>query len=322
MPRSQIKFHDLSHVEQTFQDAVLGGFSRRAKAIPCQFLYDAAGSALFDEICRLPEYYLTRAELGILEANASLIAEKIGPGAQIIELGSGSSIKVKRLLHSLAEPNGYVPVDVSREHLLKAAGDLARNHPDIAVTAVCADYTTASWLPALGGLPYRRRVAFFAGSSIGNFEPDAAITLLKHIRRLVGRGGDLLIGVDLKKDAIALNAAYNDSAGVTAAFNLNLLNRINRELAGDFELDRFCHEAFYNEELGRIEIYIRSLADQLVNIAGRGFRLLAGERIHTEYSHKYSIQGFRALARSAGFGFLTTMVDDCGLFSVHHLRAT
>ena len=322
MAQPKVKFHDLAPVEQSFSDAVLEGFRGSAKYIPCQYLYDAVGSALFDEICLLPEYYLTRAEIEILQANAGLIAEYVGPGIQLIELGSGSSQKVGVLLDRLIDPKGYVPVDVSGEHLRRAAQDLARSHPNIPVTAICADYTGTSWLSALNDLPYTRRVAFFPGSSIGNFEPAAAIDLMRHIRELLGPGGDLIIGIDLKKDTAILNAAYNDNAGVTAAFNLNLLERINRELGGDFNRSRFSHNAAYNEDRGRVEIYIQSLADQLVHISGRGFQLRAREHIHTEYSYKYTVQEFHAAARKAGFKSEETLMDRDEYFSVHCLRAT
>lgn len=321
MQRLHVKFHDLSPVERGFEEAVLDGFTRHVKAIPCQYLYDAVGSALFDKICLTPEYYPTRTEIGILGSNADYIAEQMGPGVQIIELGSGASLKVRRLLERLSEPKGYVPVDVSREHLMRAAEDLCRSHPNIPVTAVCADYTSSSWLSALDGLPYTKRVAFFPGSSIGNFEPYESIQLMRHIGSLVGRGGDFLVGVDLKKDTSVLNAAYNDVAGVTAAFNLNLLERINRELGGDFDLRRFRHDATYSEDYGRIEIYIRSLIDQFVHISGRRFRLAAGERIHTEYSYKYTVPEFQALAHTAGFSSTRTWMDDDKYFSVHYLRA-
>ncbi len=321
MRRLQVKFHDFSPVERGFEEAVLDGFKGHAKAIPCQYLYDVAGSALFDKICLTPEYYPTRTEVDILESNADFIAEQMGPGVQIIELGSGASLKVRRLLKRLSEPKGYVPVDVSREHLMHAAEDFSHSHPNIPVTAICADYTSSSWLSALDGLPYTKRVAFFPGSSIGNFEPIDAIQLMRHVRGLVGRGGDFLIGVDLKKDTSVLGAAYNDSTGVTAAFNLNLLERMNRELSGDFDLRRFRHEAIYNEDRGRIEIYIQSLISQLVHIAGRGFRLAAGERIHTEYSYKYTVPEFQALANTAGFSSTRTWTDSDKYFSVHYLRA-
>ena len=315
-----VPFHDLAPQEESFEAAVLAGFARQQKSIPCRFLYDERGSQLFDEICRLPEYYPTRTELGILEAAAPAVAARMGPGIQLIELGSGSSHKIRLLLDLLEDVRGYVPVDISAEHLRRAAEAVARDHPAIPVTAICADYTADFDLPAALQDGFRKRVAFFPGSTIGNLLPEEALALLRSCARLVGLGGDMLVGVDLKKATPILNAAYNDAQGVTAAFNLNLLTRINRELRGDFEPGRFRHLAFYNEAEGRIEIYIESLADQLVHIAGRGFRLSAGERIHTEHSYKYDIDGFRGLARRAGWTSLDCWCDAERLFSVHYLR--
>jgi L-histidine N-alpha-methyltransferase len=315
-----VRFHDLGHDEEHFEEAILAGFRRPHKTIPCRFLYDERGSLLFDEICRLPEYYPTRTECGILEAAAPRIAELMGPGVQLIELGSGSSRKIRLLLDLLTEISGYVPVDISSEHLRRAAEAVALDHPAIPVTAICADYTRDFALPDALQHGFRKRVAFFPGSTIGNLVPDEALDLLRGCGRLVGPGGDMLVGVDLKKPTPILNAAYNDAQGVTAAFNLNLLTRINRELGADFDLGRFAHVGFYDEVEGRIEIYIESLVDQLVHIAGHGFRLTEGERIHTEYSYKYAIGEFRALARRAGWQPLDCWTDAENLFSVHYLR--
>lgn len=317
----QFNFVDLEPAPQSFKDAALDGFRKNPKALPCQYLYDEAGSALFDKICMLPEYYLTRVETGILQENAHAIADHIGAKAQIIELGSGSNRKVRVLLDNLVAPAGYVPVDVSREHLHRASKDLAARHPHIPVTAICADYNAASWLRDVDFPRRAKRVAFFPGSSIGNYEPPAAKALLRHIRSIVGQGGGLLIGVDLKKRGDILNAAYNDSAGVTALFSLNLLDRINRELGGDFIKSRFRHLAYYNEDPGRMEIYIESRVDQVVHVAGREFGLRAAERIHTEYSYKYTVAEFHKLAQGAGFGVIETLTDSENLFSVHYLRA-
>ncbi len=320
MAQPLVQFHDLAPREESFEAAVLAGFRSRSKAIPPRFLYDEAGSALFDRICRLPEYYPTRTEIGILEAAAPAIAARMGPGVQLIELGSGSSHKIRLLLDLLDHPAGYVPVDISGEHLRRAAEAVARDHPAIPVTAICADYTDHFELPEALQDGYAKRVAFFPGSTIGNLLPDEAAALLRNCARLVGRGGDMLIGVDLKKDKAVLDAAYDDAEGVTAAFNLNLLTRINRELGGDFDLGRFAHVAFYNPAESRIEIYIESKVDQLVHIAGHGFRLAEGERIHTEYSYKYGIDDFHALARRTGWTPLDHWVDSERLFSVHYLR--
>jgi dimethylhistidine N-methyltransferase len=314
-----IAFYDLAPGEESFRDAVFAGLSRANKRIPCKFFYDARGSALFEEICRLPEYYLTRTEIAILEDSSADIAAHMGPHCRLIEFGSGASHKVRILLQALDRPAAYVPVDISREHLRDAAIGLAEDFPSVPVIAVCADYTRPFRLPPLPGAG-GKRVGFFPGSTIGNFEPDAAVAFLGNYARILGSGGEMLIGVDLKKDVEILEAAYNDRAGVTAAFNLNLLERINRELDGDLDLDGFEHVAFYNETAGRVEIYIRSLADQPARIAGTRFDFAADELIHTEYSYKYSVGEFRELAAEAGFRPVDTWTDPAELFSVHYFR--
>ncbi|HZT90177.1 MAG TPA: L-histidine N(alpha)-methyltransferase [Stellaceae bacterium] len=312
-------FHDLAPDVQSFRSAVLEGLSRDPPAIPCKFFYDERGSALFEEICRLPEYYPTRTEIAILEDNADEIAAQMGRHCRLIELGSGASRKVRILLQALDRPGAYVAVDISREHLRQAAAALAADFPGLPVVAVCADYTRRFALPALPG-PSGKRVGFFPGSTIGNFEPGAVVAFLRNCARILGPGGEMLIGVDLKKDTDTLEAAYNDRAGVTSAFNLNLLERINRELDGDIDLDRFEHYAFYNEAEGRIEIYVKSLANQQARIAGRRFRFAKDQLIHTEYSYKYTIPEFRDLAATAGFHAVDTWTDRADLFSVHYFR--
>jgi L-histidine Nalpha-methyltransferase len=316
---ARFAFHDLAPSEENFRDAVLYGLSRPRKAIPCKFFYDERGSALFEEICRLPEYYPTRTEIAILEENADEIAAQMGAYSRIIEFGSGASYKARILLQALDRPVAYVAVDISREHLREAAAGLAEDFPDVAVVAACADYTGPFSMPSLPG-PVGKRVGFFPGSTIGNFEPDAAVRFLANCAHILGPGGEMLIGVDLKKDARILDAAYNDRAGVTAAFNLNLFERINRELDGDLDLDLFEHFAFYSESHGRVEIYIRSLTNQHAIISGRRFRFAAGELIHTEYSYKYSVGEFRDLAAHAGFRPVDTWTDPAELFSVHYFR--
>jgi L-histidine Nalpha-methyltransferase len=316
---TRFSFHDLAPGEESFRDAVLKGLGRTPKSIPCKFFYDARGSALFESICRLPEYYPTRTEISILEENAAEIAAQIGPHGRLIEFGSGASTKARILLRALDRPAAYVPVDISREHLRDAAISLAEDFPSLAVVAVCADYTRRFPLPPLPG-PSGKRVGFFPGSTIGNFEPEAAVGFLANYARILEPGGEMLIGVDLKKDPEILDAAYNDRAGVTAEFNLNLLVRINRELDGDLDIDRFEHVAFYNEVEGRIEIYIRSLANQEAWIADTHIHFGVGELIHTEYSYKYSVPEFRALAARAGFRPVDTWTDPAALFSVHYFR--
>jgi dimethylhistidine N-methyltransferase len=312
-------FHDLAPTEENFRDQVFTGLSREPKTLPCKFFYDARGSELFEEICKVPEYYLTRTEIAILEQYAGDIAGRIGPHCRLIELGSGASIKVRILLRALHLPAAYMPVDISREHLREAAAQLAADFPQVPVVAVCADYTRSFPLPPLPGPP-GKRVGFFPGSTIGNFEPDGVVRFLRHCGELLGPAGEMLIGVDLKKDPDVLNAAYNDRAGANAAFNLNLLERINRELDADIAVERFAHLAFYNAEAGRMELYLTSLADQTVTIAGRRFEFAAGERIHTENSYKYAIDEFRSLALRADFATAHTWTDHENLFSVHHLR--
>jgi L-histidine Nalpha-methyltransferase len=316
---ARFAFHDLAPGEESFRDAVLGGFRCARKRIPCKFFYDARGSALFEAICRLPEYYLTRTEIAILEDNSADIAAHMGPTCRLIEFGSGASQKVRILLEALDRPAAYVPVDISREHLRDAAASVAEDFPSVPVIAVCADYTRPFLLPPLPGAG-GKRVGFFPGSTIGNFEPDAAVAFLANYASILGPRGEMLIGVDLKKDPEILDAAYNDRAGVTAAFNLNLLERVNRELDADLDIDRFEHVAFYNEAEGRVEIYIRSLVAQEARIAGAGFHFAEDELIHTEYSYKYSVPEFRALAARAGFRPVDTWTDPAELFSVHYFR--
>jgi L-histidine Nalpha-methyltransferase len=311
-------FHDLAPGEESFRDAVLAGLARAPKRIPCKFFYDARGSALFEEICRLPEYYLTRTETEILEENSADIAAQMGPQCRLIEFGSGASQKVRILLQALDRPAAYIPVDISRDHLRDAATGLAEDFPTIPVIAVCADYTRPFKLPPLPGTG--KRVGFFPGSTIGNFEPEAAVAFLANYAQILGPGGEMLIGVDLKKETDILDAAYNDRAGVTAAFNLNLLERVNRELDSNLDIDQFEHAAFYNSAEGRVEIYIRSLADQVAMVAGTRLRFRKDELIHTEYSYKYAVEEFRKLAARAGFRPVDTWTDPAELFSVHYFR--
>jgi L-histidine Nalpha-methyltransferase len=312
-------FHDLAPGEENFRATVLTGLAGEPKSLPCKLFYDARGSALFEAITRVPEYYLTRTEIAILEQYAGEIAARIGPYARLVELGSGASRKVRILLEALAAPAAYVPVDISGEHLREAAAQLAADFPSLPIVAVCADYTRPFQLPPLPG-PAGKRVGFFPGSTIGNFEPDAVVRFLRNCAELLAPHGEMLIGVDLKKDPRILNAAYNDKAGANAAFNLNLIGRVNRELDGDLAIERFAHVAFYNADKGRIELYIKSLVDQRATIAGRHFHFAAGELIHTENSYKYAIEEFQALAARAGFAAVHTWTDRNRLFSVHYFR--
>ena len=301
--------------DDVFLADVLDGLSRPRKSLPCKYFYDSEGSALFDSICTLDEYYPTRTETALLHDRAGEIAALAGQGATLVELGSGSSVKVRILLDALDAPAMYVPVDISRDHLIAAAARLAGDYPSITVVPVAADYVRGFALPR--GVAPERTMAFFPGSTIGNFRPAEALGFLRGLGQRLGKGARLLIGVDLRKDPAVLEAAYNDARGVTAAFNLNLLARINRELGGGFDLDRFAHRALYDPVRGRIEMHLESLADQTVGIAGHAIRFAKGETIHTENSYKYSVRGFRRLGARAGWRAEQSWTDGGGLFSLH-----
>ena len=303
---------------EEFRTAVLAGLQGRPRAIPAKFLYDARGSELFDAICELPEYYLTRTEADILRRCAGDIAAMAGPGCALVEFGSGSSVKSRLLIEAMRELVAYVPIDISRQHLDATAARLRRDYPGLNVEPVCADNMSLAQLPE--GVGAARRIGFFPGSTIGNLEPADATAFLRRARRLLGDGGAMVVGVDLKKDPRRLHDAYNDSAGVTAQFTLNLLRRMNRELDANFDLSAFAHEAFYNPVEGRIEIYFRSLRPQNVTVAGRTFSFREGERVHTEYSYKYDDAGIDMLARSAGFTIARTWTDPVRLFAVVYLE--
>jgi L-histidine Nalpha-methyltransferase len=297
---------------------VLRGLRRRPKRLPCKYFYDAEGSRLFEEICELDEYYLTRCELQLLRRHAGEMAELAGPRAVLIEYGSGSGLKTRLLLDRLRDPAAYVPVDISGEHLRRSAERLARRYPGLAVLPVAADFTRPFDLPPLPPGAGRRTV-FFSGSTIGNFRPAEAARLLAGMARLCGPDGGLLIAADRKKDRAVLEAAYNDRRGVTAAFNLNLLARINRELGADFALDRFRHRAFYDAARGRIEMHLVSLADQTVQIGGSAVAFARGETIRTEYSYKYDPQDFASLAARAGLRVDREWTDEKGWFGAWRL---
>jgi len=309
---------DFEPAAQTFYDDVVAGLSRPERSLPCKYFYDERGSKLFEQICQLDEYYLTRTELSIMRRHAGQMAEQIGRGVMLVEYGSGSSIKTRILLDHLADPVAYVPVDISRDHLQQSADDLHRHYPDLEVLPVCADFTEDFELPVSRREPTHDAV-YFPGSTIGNFQPQAAQAMLRRIVRLCGCGGGLLIGIDLQKDARTLEAAYDDSQGVTAQFNLNLLRRINRELDGDIRVQDFRHLARYNEALGRIEIYLVSRCDQTIRIGDHAFDLAEGETIHTENSHKYTIDGFADLAAAAGLTLRRHWTDPQDRFAVLHL---
>ena len=314
---------NFSDYEPTLADDqrdILVGLSAAEKRLAPKYFYDRRGSQLFDRICELPEYYPTRTELAIMRSHAPSIADAVGDQACLIEFGSGSSVKIRVLLKTLRNLSAYVPVDISREHLLAAATGLARDFPDIEILPVCADFTQPFDVPDTQR-PVARRVAWFPGSTIGNFERDEALALLEVMRGEVGTDGGLLIGVDLQKDRDTLERAYNDAAGVTAEFNLNLLRRLNRELGASFDLESFGHDAIYNEAHGRIEMYLISQHAQQVRIGETTLSFTEGERILTEYSHKFTPDGFAALAARAGFRRDHLWCDPQRLFSVQYLVA-
>lgn len=309
---------DLHPPADSFSEAVVQGLRQADKTLPCEYLYDERGSQLFDEICEQEEYYVTRAELEIMRRYSAEMASQIGPEVMLVEFGSGSSIKTQLLLDELTRPVAYVPVDISREHLRRTADRLAARYQQMEVLPVCADFTTRFHLPEASRRPSHVAV-YFPGSTIGNFTKIAAREVLSSIARLCGPGGGLLIGIDLQKDVAVLEAAYNDAAGVTAEFSRNLLKRINRELDASIQVERFEHEAVYNQKAGRIEISLVSQCAQDAAVEGHVFHFAAGERIRTEYSHKYTVEGFAELAGESGFGLHRHWTDEQNRFAVLHL---
>jgi dimethylhistidine N-methyltransferase len=314
------EYVDLEPTSSSFLNDVIVGLSADRRALPPKYFYDARGSQLFDAICGLPEYYPTRTELAMMRASSAEIARKIGPGSAIVEYGSGSGQKTRLLIEAVA-PVAYVAIDISSEQLQSAIATLSAEFTHVKMAAVCADYTQPVPLDALEALSLARRVIYFPGSTIGNFTTREAQQFLVNARTVAHSGGTMLVGVDLKKDPRLLHAAYNDAQGVTAAFNLNMLVRINRELGANFDVSSFQHYAYYNEAKGRIEMHLVSTRAQQVTISGNVFRFGAGEKIHTENSYKYSVAEFQALAREAGFKPEHCWVDDDSLFSVHYLIA-
>lgn len=317
---SDIVLHDLHPAPADLKGEVLEGLGGDVKTLPCKYFYDDLGSHLFDQICDLDEYYLTRTEISILQDHADEMGHRIGPGALLIELGSGSSTKTPIVLGALKDPVGYVPVDISREHLLAASHRIRDAFPSLAVRPVCADFTAPFTLP--DGTPEGApRYVFFPGSTMGNFGPAARQALLEQVVALCGeQGGGLLIGIDLIKDRHRLEAAYNDAEGVTAEFNLNLLDRINQELDADFDRSRFRHEAIFNDGESRIEMHLVSEADQVASIGGTEFAFRKGETICTEHSYKFSVDGFREQASSVGLRLDGIWTDPQELFAVMLLK--
>lgn len=307
---------DLAPALASVRQAVLDGLAADPKRLPPWLFYDAEGSRLFERICEQPEYYPTRTELAILRDNAAAIAAALGPGCRLVELGAGSHRKARALLRTLNHPDGYVAIDISGEQLRASVAALAREFPALPVTGIVADYAAEGDLPIEG----QRLVGFFPGSTVGNMDPDEAEAFLRGwADRLAG--GGMLVGVDLVKDSSVLEAAYNDAAGVTAAFNRNMLAHVNAALGCDFDPARFRHRAFFDPGLGRVEMHLVSTIGQAVQVCGRRFALAAGESIHTENSWKYTLEGFQQLATRAGFKARAAWTDDQGWFSVHWLEA-
>ncbi|MGH6768634.1 MAG: L-histidine N(alpha)-methyltransferase [Xanthobacteraceae bacterium] len=312
--------HDASADESAFAHDVLTGLAAKPKRLSPKYFYDEIGSELFEQITRLPEYYPTRCELAILRDRAADIAKLIPDNAALIEFGSGSTRKARMILSAAPSIAAYVPVDISSEMLLQEAAELKHDFPQLSVLPVEADFTRPFRLPR--GINGHPRVGFFPGSTIGNFEPHDAAAFLRHVASRLESGAIVIIGVDLIKDAKVLNAAYDDAAGVTAKFNLNLLTRINRELGGNFDLGAFCHQAFFNTERRRVEMHLASRKRQKVKVAGRSFEFRGGETIHTENSYKYTVESFTAMARGSGWTPVAAWTDAKGYFSVQALAVT
>jgi len=308
--------HRFGEPISAFARDVIDDLSQAPKRLSPKYFYDAAGSELFEEITRLPEYYPTRTELTILRDRGRAISTIIPQGAALVEFGAGATTKVRLLLDQCLI-GAYVPVDISGDFLNAQAGALRADYPDLSVHPVTADFTAPFELPdEISGMP---KVGFFPGSTLGNFEPAEARAFLNSARNILGRGARMVIGVDLEKDERVLYDAYNDSAGVTARFNLNMLHRINRELGGDFDVGAFIHRAIYNRDRHRIEMHLISKKALTAQVCGKKFSFRPGESIHTENSYKYSIDRFMALARSSGWTPLESWTDEGGMFSVHAL---
>jgi dimethylhistidine N-methyltransferase len=312
-------FVDLHPPVADFRSDVLNGLKARPRTIPPKYFYDADGSALFDAITATPEYYVTRTELSILERIAPEIAQRAGQGSIVIEPGSGSSVKISTLLRALDRPKAYIGSDISKEHLIAACRDLAADHPGLFVGAVCADFTVPLDLSELD-IPEGRRLVFFPGSTIGNFEPEQAVQVLKNIRSWLRPGDALLLGADRIKDSAILKAAYDDAEGVTAAFNLNLLKRIARELDSDVDPADFRHRAIWNDGKARIEMHLEAKRDVAFTVSGERFDMREGETIHTENSHKFSVESFTTLAQKAGLSVRDTWSDPAEHFTLYWLE--
>jgi dimethylhistidine N-methyltransferase len=315
--QSKVKLYDLHPPLDDFRTEIIKGLQKPQKALSAKLLYDKRGSELFDAICTLDEYYLTRTEMAILKTNAQEIASLIGDGV-LVEFGSGSSQKIRIILDAMEQLPTYVALDISIQHLYESLRNLVDAYPDLEAIAICADYTQTLTLPNIPSIGNKYKIGFFPGSSIGNLEPQEVIQFLKNVGNILQPNGSLLIGVDLKKDRSILEPAYDDARGISAAFALNLLTRINRELGANFNLDNFSYRAFYNP-IGRIEMYIVSLEEQVVAIDDVKISFKEGELLRTEYSYKYTIGEFQELAIQAGFQSKCVWVDPQQLFSLHYL---
>ena len=317
---TELDLQDYHPDKAAMLEDVLQGLTATPKWLSSMYFYDERGSKLFDEICELPEYYPTRTEIAIMEDNIHEICDLLGPHAMLVEPGAGSATKIRLLLENMDDPAAYVPVEISREHLMSSAEKLAAEFSGVEILPVCADFTSDFELPTPAHPPLRN-IVYFPGSTIGNFDPEDAQELLRIMRRLAGDGGAVLVGVDLEKDRETLERAYNDKSGVTAEFNLNVLDRLNRELGANFDRTAFRHEATWNESMHRIEMHLVATREQQVKIGGSTLNFAAGESIHTESSYKYTLERFADLAANAGLEVEKTWLDPRKLFSVQYLQS-
>jgi dimethylhistidine N-methyltransferase len=315
---SKVHLYDLHPSQGDLRSQVLQGLQHTEKFLPAKLLYDKRGAELFDAICELEEYYLTRTEMQILQTYAAEIADFIRGGA-LVEFGSGSSQKIKILLDALSPLPTYVALDISKQHLVESCEKLVDEYPSLETIAICADYNQPFQFPNHPSLHNKHKITFFPGSTVGNLEPTEVIQFLKQTAQLIGAEGGLLIGVDLKKDKAILEPAYDDAQGVSAAFALNVLSHLNRVLQADFQLEQFHYQALYNKAAGRIEMYLVSLIDQQVQIGDSKITFAAGERLRTEHSYKYTVDEFHQLAITAGFYPKQVWLDPKQLFSIHYL---
>jgi dimethylhistidine N-methyltransferase len=318
---SLFNFVDLDPPQDRFLEDVWQGLSRKPKTLPPKYLYDSSGSQLFERICQLEEYYLTKTEIEILARHHKDIEDLLEPDTSLIEYGSGSSVKIRKLLDDNPKISAYVPIDISKQQLVSAAREIAHSYQNLDVIAVCADYTTMIRFPDFGKIMDRNPAIFFPGSTLGNLDESEARTLLQGCRQLLGDRGRLILGIDLVKDPAVLERAYSDKKGVTAAFNKNILIRINRELSGNFDLHNFSHVARFNDRFQRIEMHLIAARPQEVTIHGRSFHFAKGESIHTESSYKYDLKRFEQFILSCGFELSAAFTDPRRYFAVCALKA-